>query len=1341
MGLSQNNISVTDDLLQQLKKSTTSQPLHSIHLTALPTHNIQDFMTLKCQGTHTLLDISSTTSNPKAYIQHYKRCKREDPHNTSLLLVVPAHKGAWSSYCHEMQYVQRLKQGKSIYTDCDSGLPYAPLTEGKVLYYDAPLPRMQLHTFSDEGEALHMNFPGKVAGTPVHVLIDTGASHNFIDTTFTKAQGLMINPEEGHVSCGGNTTAVILGSVEVWLHLKKGYSQHLRLYVTDLPTGHPVILGNAWITQHSAILDHERHEMRLKHGAKRISIACPTTNLHAEGEQSGVINFLQARELIRDGGNPILATVRSAHADPAGSDSPVHPPEVVQILDEYGDVFENLPPGIPPERGAPFTINTGDSAPVFGRGYRLTPKEKDQVEAQIKDFLAKQWIRPSQSPYGAAVLFVQKKDGSLRMCVDYRGLNKVTVKDKYPLPRIDDLIDKLHGATVFSSLDLQSGYHQIRIAEKDVRKTAFITPMGLYEYRVMPFGLCNAPSAFQRQMNLMLGHLPFAVVYLDDILIFSQSRAEHQTHLRTVLSLLKENQFYAKLSKCSFYQTSTKFLGYVVDQEGIKMDPDKVTAVLNWPLPKNASELRSFLGLCNHYKRFIGGYSTKIAALSELTQANCQFNLPENSPALQAFEWLKQAITSAPILAVPNFEAPFIVVTDASSFGIGAVLMQQADASDPATRRPIAFHSARLSDAERNYPVGEQELLAVISALRKWRCYLEGAKGGVTIITDHLPNTFLNTKSAEQLSRRQVRWQLELSRINPAWVYEKGQTNAADPLSRCPELLCVSAPQGVNPCAHKSIPTPVRNAAVPTGRHKPLSSGPNNSRKELPSLQGSELGPAVLAPVAHPVPEEAIDIVALLGDIAEWYENDSQSEYDKMRDSRLYTFRDGLWRYGELIFVPEVYELRKRCIAINHDLPSAGHPGRNNTLELVQRHFWWPTVRRDVYRYVASCASCQVNKASTRKPAGLLRPLPIPDYPWQSMSMDLITHLPTTTRGHTAIIVFVDRLTKMVHFAPSYDAIDAAGFAELFLSEVFRRHGLPESIVSDRDPRFTSAFFSEICRHLAIKQNMSTAFHPQTDGQTERTNRTLEEMLRHYVSPSQDDWDLKLPCAEFAINNAIKAATGHTPFYLNHGRHPRAPAAVAMDTAVPAANEFVENLNKAIARARDCLAAAQARMKRQADTHRRDMEFSIGDEVLLSSKNLRIRVGTRKLLPRYLGPFQVTKRVGSLAYELALPPSMGKTHPVFHVSLLRPYNAASDQPRPPMPVVLDGEYELEVERVLDHRDKKVSQRSRRTRREFLVKWADYGHEHNVWVDESECGNCQDLIQAYYLSKRTTRSRQ
>jgi len=371
-------------------------------------------------------------------------------------------------------------------------------------------------------------------------------------------------------------------------------------------------------------------------------------------------------------------------------------------------------------------------------------------------------------------------------------------------------------------------------------------------------------------------------------------------------------------------------------------------------------------------------------------------------------------------------------------------------------------------------------------------------------VTDHLPNTFLSSKSAEQFSRRQSRWQLELSRVDPKWVYEKGPTNVADALSRCPNLLHVAGTQA-NPCAHVVDSFPDEDRASPKqslGIESP-SQGTITPNSQSETTTRVDSGPAFLAMIAEELTPDGVD--SLLEDIAEWYKFNIETEQVISQTS--FTTRNGLWHYSEQIIVPDHKKLQQRCISLHHDGPAAGHPGRNATLELIQRQFWWPSLRRDVNIYVAGCASCQRNKTQSRKPAGLLQRMPIPEYPWQSVSMDLITHLPCTARGHTAIVVFVDRLTKMVHFAPSRDTVSALEFADLFMTEIYRRHGLPENFVSDRDPRFTSEFFTAICQHLGIKQAMSTAFHPQTDGQTERTNITLEEMFRHYVSPSQDDWD------------------------------------------------------------------------------------------------------------------------------------------------------------------------------------------------------------------------------------------
>lgn len=348
------------------------------------------------------------------------------------------------------------------------------------------------------------------------------------------------------------------------------------------------------------------------------------------------------------------------------------------------------------------------------------------MQRQVQSLLDKRLIQPSRSAYSSPVIFVSKPDGSLKMCSDYPALNAQTVKDKYPIPRIDDLLDRLQGASVFSSLDLQSGYHQIRIAEDDVPKTAFRTPQGLFEFKVLSFGLTNAPAAFQREMNRIFSHFDFVLVYLDDILIFSRDAEQRAQHLEKVLELLGTEKLYAKMSKCSFFQPSVKFLGYVVSADGIHVNPGKVDAIANWPQPKTPTEVRSFLGLGNYCKRFVQGYTKLTDPLVHVTKKKVQFVWGRQQD--KAFKALQDCLCYAPVLAMPELGAPYEVVCDASGFGLGAVLLQN--------QRPIAFHSYKLSEAEQRCPVGEQELLAVITALKQWRCYLEGAIGGVTVVTD-----------------------------------------------------------------------------------------------------------------------------------------------------------------------------------------------------------------------------------------------------------------------------------------------------------------------------------------------------------------------------------------------------------------------------------------------------------------------------------------------------------------------------------------------------------------------------------------------------------------------------
>ncbi|MGL5500526.1 MAG: reverse transcriptase/ribonuclease H family protein, partial [Plesiomonas shigelloides] len=409
----------------------------------------------------------------------------------------------------------------------------------------------------------------------------------------------------------------------------------------------------------------------------------------------------------------------------------------------------------------------------------MSPAERAEAEKQISKLLSKGWIAPSSSPFGSPILFVKKKDETLRMCVDYRALNKDTVKNRYPLPRIDDLLDQFAGATISSSLDLAQGYHQIRITPEDVPKTAFRSSIGHFEYKVLPFGLTNAPATFQNVMNdIFRPYLhKFVLVYLDDILVYSRNVEEHKRHLRIVLSTLRAHQFYAKREKCQIGKSELSYLGHIVSKEGLRVDPKKIVAVVDWATPTDVGQLRSFLGLANYFRKFVQGFSLLVAPLTNLTRKGLRWNW--TAECEKAFQDVKQALVGAPVLRMPDFAKPFEVVCDASCVGIGAVLLQDG--------HPIAYESRKLSSAEVNYTTSEQELLAVVHAMRTWRCYLEGVE--CTVVTDHCPNSFF--QSMATLNRRQARWSEILSGFRFRWQYRPGRTNVADPLSRNPVSLAV----------------------------------------------------------------------------------------------------------------------------------------------------------------------------------------------------------------------------------------------------------------------------------------------------------------------------------------------------------------------------------------------------------------------------------------------------------------------------------------------------------------------------------------------------------------------
>ncbi|KAJ9524377.1 hypothetical protein QJQ45_008576 [Haematococcus lacustris] len=952
-----------------------------------------------------------------------------------------------------------------------------------------------------------------------------------------------------------------------------------------------------------------------------------------------------AARWLRKGGRAVVAVISpDGPAMPQPEVTPHGLPDAIKaqldaLLAEYSDVFTPLT-GLPPDRPVGHTIplEPGNRPPATPM-YRLSKPEHDELKQQIQDLLAKGMIEPSSSPYAAPVLFVQKKSGELRMCIDYRQLNKITLRDQYPLPRIDDLFDKLSGCKVFSSLDLQAGYHQIRITPEDVPKTAFRTPEGHFQFKVLCFGLTNAPATFQRVMNdafaTVLGKC--ALVYLDDILVMSKSVLDHLLHLKQVFELLRKNKLYAKLSK--------------------------------------------------------------------------------------------SAIAAVPMLRLPDHTKPFQVYCDASLQGLGAVLMQDG--------YPLAYLSRKLSPAEINYTTGEQEFLSLVTACKEWRCYLEGVP--FTLFTDHQPLVALPTQKV--LSRRQARWMEFMSRFSYSLVHIAGTVNPADPLSR----IVHDSPESVSVCAvttRRQAKLSLEGGGAREAGLRAAAPAAISAKSPLALSQfekDTTCVEAMLDPIGSETPvtqDETAQYPAapaapmgLSDQLTLGYQQDPAFTAGADH-SGMYQDTDGLWRISgkDLVVVPNVPELREHILHEMHDAAYAGHVGMTKTLERVTRVFWWNTVRADVRDYVGTCDACQRDKSSNSKPGGLLRPLTVPGYRWEHVSMDLVTKLPAGTHGYDAICVIVDRLSKMVHFVPCKESMNAMAFTRLFINNVFRLHGLPAEVLTDRGAHFNNKFWHAVKKLLGMKTNMSTAYRPQSDGQTERYNRVLEEMLRHYISPTQADWPDHLALAEFAVNNSWQESIHSTPFFLNTGQSPVTPGLRDLPDGgrCPSAHAFATWWKEGVAHARRHMADAQARYKRHADTGLKDVEFEVGAQVLLSTRNLRIKTGkVRKFVPRYVGPFVVEAKINANAYKLTLPANMSRLHPVFHVSLLKKYSGSDVGIMPPPVEWMDETPVYYVERLLDHRYVRAGKAG-----EFLVQWEGYDASFNTWEPRANLTGCDKLLAEY-----------
>ena len=1175
---------------------------------------------------------------------------------------------------------------------------------------------------------------------PALILIDSGASNNFISTSFIDDNKLkwhtrhtpttqIISLADGRKACSTH----FLPSAPVSI---SKYHDNISFLSTPLH-GYDAILGMPWLKQYdphikwstdTVTLNAHGHTHHLSPAININGTSSPSPSILfcSEASISNLITAKQFKKSYRRGDIAEWFVAYVAESTHTADPSPYHinsinsrfqPPLdratsergrpsrpvvtgsaptditansqvdqlVKQTLSQFNDVFPpDLPNRLPPERDFDFKIDLyPDSSPPSRATYRMSPSELDELKKQLDDLIAHGFIRPSKSPYGAPVLFVKKKDGTVRMCVDYRALNQITIKNKYPLPRQDELFDRLHGAKWFSKIDLRSGYHQIRIQPEDIEKTAFRTRYGHFEYLVLPFGLTNAPSTFMHMMQQIFAPYldSFVIVFIDDILIYSKTKEEHEQHLQQVLTLLRQHKLYAKENKCEFFKQEISFLGHRFTSEGVKMDQEKVKAMMEWPVPKSPTEVLSFLGLAGYYRRFVKNFSKIAAPISDLIKKDIPYVWTEKQQ--NAFETLKHQLSTAPILISPDPSLPYTVTTDASGFAVGAVLTQDQGHG----QQPIAFMSKKMQPAEINYNVRNQEMLAIMCALREWRHYLHGSKFKFIVKTDHQSLQYF-LKPSNQLTGREARWSEFAQEFDFDIVYVPGNTNiVADGLSRRadhrPSTPPSIDPPQINYVASSIFPSDIIN-----------------------QIKG-----------AYAADDTACKFIA-----------DPPTNCSFINDILYFT---------DKIYIPNDQSLKTKLLHECHDSITSGHVGVAKATALLKQKCYWPNMHEDVKKYIAGCVSCQSNKHSNQLPAGQLQPLPIPDKRWQQITMDLITQLPKTKSGNDAIVVWVDKLSKMVHYAATTTNIDAPGLATLTFHNVVRLHGIPLSIITDRDPRFTSHFWQNLWKLAGTKLNMSTAYHPQSDGQTERANQTLEAMLRSYVNIHHNDCDTLLTSVEIAYNNSVQASTGFSPFYLNYGQEIDMPLAHSLPSVNdinsapnPTSIELLHRLKDNIDKAKQLMVEAQERQKKYADQSRRELTFDVGDMVMLSTSNLRKVGRAAKLLPRYIGPYPIAQVISSTAYKLTLPPEMTQ-HPTFHVSLLKPYiNGREsfpdrDQIIRPAPEKLDsGEDAFEVEAI-------VGKQKRGRVWKYLVKWTGYPEWENTWQPASQMvEQVPDLVNEY-----------
>lgn len=896
--------------------------------------------------------------------------------------------------------------------------------------------------------------------------------------------------------------------------------------------------------------------------------------------------------------------------------------------------------------GVEHEIHLTSDVPIKLPYRHIPPKCMTEVKAHVKGLLEQGVIEESVSPYAAPVVLVRKKDNSLRLCVDYRRLNEVTVKDAFPLPRIQDTLDALAGAQYFSSFDLAAGYHQIKVRKEDRAKTGFVTPFGHYQYVRCPMGLTNSPATFQRFMEHVFSDHIFVtlLVYLDDLLLFSKTVGEHLEKLETVLELLRKHGLKLKPSKCHILKPEVKYLGFVVSKKGISTDPEKIKAVMEWPRPSTVKEVRAFVAFCSFYRRFIEGFAKVASPLHDLMGGESTASVTKywGEKEERAFIQLKERLTRAPVLKNADFGKPFVVETDASFDGLGAVLSQEYEGR----LYPVAFASRGLRKSERNmsnYSSRKLELLALKWAVtEKFKHYLAGGK--FVVLTDNNPLAHLQTA---KLGAVESRWLGDLNRFDFEVKYRSGKENAnADGLSRRPHSNEEEEEIWGEVWEKMSMGIPEKGISVVKVWNNMRLDEMRNAQKACPVL-----GKMWMQMIGKLHLKEIKELM----DSEEFRKLWRVRKALIMRDGVIYWRREQQKRREWKVVLP--VSQRKVVMRGAHD--EWGHQGVARTTALIKRKFAWPGLHEDVKSYVAQCKTC-----ATAKEEGVTAKTRVGSIeasrPWEVLAMDF-TLLEPARDGKENVLVVTDVFSKFALAFPTKNQ-KASTVAKILVEEIFYRFGCPERVHSDQGRNFESQLVGELCKYYRVEKSRTTPYHPQGNGVCERFNRTLHGMLATLGREQREQWPRYLSSLTAIYNSTPHAVTGFSPHYLVFGAEPHLPMdrfALGTEEATTSHHEWVKKLEETH---RVAWRAAKENIRQYNEGNRRRRQEQVRTEALKEGQKVLLRdhtvLGRNKIHPKYAEDvWQVVEVLDeeSGVYKVRSE-SDGEQTKVLHRSNLRPWN-------------------------------------------------------------------------------------